>query len=464
MSHPMARRDDLGDRTRTATEEEQAAAPRTQPVLIVIGAARKLGASRRVLPIPGALEIGRQPDAKGDGGWAVDDDRVSRRHALVQADGRRGSAQLTDLGSRNGTIVDGQAVSGGPVPLLNGSLIFLGTHAAVFRFVSDADLAAISQDLADPFTPVATTNPDLARRFQMLRHLAKGNEDLLIVGETGVGKEQIARAVHRASQRWGKFVAINCPALPGTLIESELFGYVKGAHSQASKDKLGLIDEAEHGTLFLDEFAEIPQEVQAKLLRFLEDRDLQALGSTKQRRIDVRVLAATNRALSALRKDVAARLGPEPIRLLPLRKHPEDIAALASHFLSDRAGMGLEVTAFHALCLHDWPDNIRGLRKVLRRAADLAAAEGLSQISLAHLPEGIGAHPRRAEPANDVPEAEPAAVRRSPRAAPTKAELEALLERHGWVVAQAAREIDRDHAVVWRWIKRYGLGADRARN
>jgi transcriptional regulator with PAS, ATPase and Fis domain len=457
----MARRDDFADRTRTATEEEHAQAPRTLPVLIVIGAARNLGASRKVLRIPGSLEIGRQPDAKGDLGWAVDDDRISRRHATIETDGRRGWAQLTDLGSRNGTIVDGQAVNE-PVPLTNGSLIFLGTHAAVFRFVSEADLTAIAQDLAEPFTPVPTTSPDLARRFQMLRHLAHGNEDLLIVGETGVGKEQIARAVHRTSQRWGKFVAINCPALPGSLIESELFGYVKGAHSQASRDKLGLIDEAEHGTLFLDEFAEIPSEVQAKLLRFLEDRDLQALGSTKQRRIDVRVLAATNRALSALRKDIAARLGPEPIRLPPLRNHPEDIAALAGHFLADRPGMGLEVPAFHALCLHDWPDNIRGLRKVLRRAADLAVAEATPLITLAHLPEGLGCQPRAPAPANDAVEAAPA--RRSPRAAPTKEELEALLERHGWVVAQAAREIDRDHAVVWRWIKRYGLGGDRARS
>jgi transcriptional regulator with PAS, ATPase and Fis domain len=462
----MARRDESFDRTRTATEVASGLGPRTEPVLIVIGSARSLGASRKVIRIRRSLEIGRQPDAKGDLGWAVDDDRVSRRHAVLEADATRGWAQITDLGSRNGTIVDGRAVSGESSVLSNGSLVFVGTQAAVFRFVSEADLVAIAQDLAEPFTPVATTSPELARKCQALRHLARGNDDLLLVGETGVGKEQFARAIHRTSERWGKFVAINCPALPGSLIESELFGYVKGAHSQASKDKLGLIDEAEHGTLFLDEFAEIATDVQAKLLRFLEDRDLQALGSTKRRRVDVRILAATNRALSALRKDIAARLGPEPIRLPPLRHHREDIAALAGHFLAERPGMGLEVTAFHALCLHDWPDNIRGLRKVLRRAADLAAGEGKTLIGVEHLPEGIGRQPRlpaaEISPANDAPESVPS--RRSPRAAPSKAELAALLERHGWVVAQAARELDRDHAVVWRWIKRYGLGADRARS
>src|SRR5204863_5573408 len=139
----------------------------------------------------------------------------------------------------------------------------------------------------DPFTRVATTSPDLARKSQMLRALAKGSGDLLVVGETGVGKEEFARSIHRAIGRSGKFVAINCPALPGTLIESELFGYARGAHSQAGRDKPGLIDEAEHGTLFLDELAEIAPEVQAKLLRFLEDRQLMALGSTRARRADV---------------------------------------------------------------------------------------------------------------------------------------------------------------------------------
>jgi Nif-specific regulatory protein len=309
---------------------------------------------------------------------------------------------------------------------------------------------------------VPTTSPELARKARMIRHLATGNEDLLIVGETGVGKEVFARAIHQASGRPGKFVAVNCPALPGTLIESELFGYSKGAHSQAARDKAGLIDEAEGGTLFLDEFAEISQEVQAKLLRFLETKEFQPLGSTRSRRADVRILAATNRELSALRQDITARLGPEPIRLPALRTHPEDIGALASHFLHDHPGLGLEVGAFQLLCLHDWPDNVRGLRKVLARAAQLATAHGDPLIGIAHLPEGFG---RRADPATANSNADTVRVtgRRSPRAAPTRSELEALLARNEWVVSKAAREIDRDHAVVWRWIKRYGLDAGRAR-
>jgi sigma-54 dependent transcriptional regulator, acetoin dehydrogenase operon transcriptional activator AcoR len=456
----MARRSTSHEDTRTDCDTSRLPA-QAVPVLIVLGDAQRLGASRAVVQINGSLEIGRAPDAAGDKAWVVEDDRVSRKHALIQTDAVTGAATITDLGSRNGTQVDGRPIGEEPVSLAAGSMVCVGTFVAVFRYAADTDLEAITQELATPFTPVATTSPALARKSLILRHLARGDDDLLIIGETGVGKEEFARAIHRESGRWGKFVAINCAALPSTLIESELFGYVKGAHSQASRDKLGLIDEAEHGTLFLDEFAEISQEVQAKLLRFLENKDLQALGSTRSRRIDTRILAATNRELSALRQDIAARLGPEPIRLPALRDRPEDIAALAGHFLRERPGLGLEVAAFQALCLHDWPDNVRGLRKALTRAADLAIAQGKQLINMDHLPEGIG-RPSRPGPAEE-PTDPPRANRRRPRAAPTREELQALLERHDWVVAQAARELDRDHSIVWRWIKRYGLDASRAR-
>jgi transcriptional regulator with PAS, ATPase and Fis domain len=460
----MPRRAPDPELTNTSTDAGGAEVPRVVPVLFVLGDARTLSASRAVVRIEGTLEIGRSPDATGEKVWILEDDRVSRRHVEIKADATRGSAQITDLGSRNGTIVDGRSLGTEPVQLASGSMIFIGTHAAVFRFVLETDLHAITEDLATPFTPVSTISPELARRSQMLRHLARGGDDLLLVGETGVGKEEFARGIHQASGRPGKFVAINCPALPGSLIESELFGYVKGAHSQAGRDKPGLIDEAEHGTLFLDELAEIAPEVQAKLLRFLEDRQLTALGSTKPRRADVRILAATNRDLSALRQDIAARLGPEPIRLPPLRNHREDLAALAAHFLRERGGITLDVPAFQALCLHGWPDNIRELKKVLGRAADLAAAQERTVIGLEHLPESLG----RRRTAEAVPvaagEMVPAAARRSPRAAPTKEELLAVLERHDWVVSKAARELDRDHAVVWRWIKRYDLDASRARS
>jgi transcriptional regulator with GAF, ATPase, and Fis domain len=458
----MTRAADDPEETRTDSDEGTLTA-RPVPVLVVVGDARTLGSSRAVFRIQGLLEIGRQPDAAAERAWVVEDDRVSRRHALLRIDPLRPIAELRDLGSRNGTMVNGRPLGEAAVQLAPGSLIFVGTYAAIFRFAQESDLQAIADERTSPFTPVPTTCPDLARRTQMLRHLARGQDDFLLLGETGVGKEEFARGLHQASRRSGRFVPINCPALPHSLIESELFGYVKGAHSQAARDKAGLIDAAEGGTLFLDEFAEIPTEVQAKLLRFLETKQLQPLGSTRTQRADVRVVAATNRELSALRQDIVARLGPEPIRLPPLRHHKEDIAALGSHFLRERPGISLEVSAFQTLCLQDWPDNIRALRKTLTRAADLAMAEGTRVIALKHLPESFaaGAAQNAGEPAVVPPPT--SSGRRGPRAALSKEELEALLDRHEWVVSRAAREIDRDHAVLWRWIRRYGLNIDRTR-
>src|SRR5262249_51046424 len=152
--------------------------------------------------------------------------------------------------------------------------------------------------------------------------LAASANELLIVGETGVGKEVYARAVHRESGRKGRFVAINCAAIPRELVESELFGYRQGAHSTAHQAKPGLIEEAEGGTLFLDEIGEMSAEARTKLLRFLQDRELTPLGATRPRRIDVRVIAATNRTLSGgaegngpVRDDIVARLGAAPIHL-----------------------------------------------------------------------------------------------------------------------------------------------------
>ena len=179
--------------------------------------------------------------------------------------------------------------------LRDGALIFFGNHVAVFRMVSHIELEAIKAELVAPLGPVATASPTLAVACDRLRRLAASDGELLIVGETGVGKEVYARAVHRASGRKGRFVAINCAAIPRELVESELFGYRQGAHSTAHQAKAGLIEEAEGGTLFLDEIGEMSPEAQIKMLRFLQDRELTPLGSTRPRRMDVRIVAATNR-------------------------------------------------------------------------------------------------------------------------------------------------------------------------
>src|SRR6185503_18991485 len=248
-----------------------------------------------------------------------------------------------DLGSKNGTWVDNQRLeqNAGKIRLRDGALLFLGNHVAVFRMVSQIELEAIKAELVAPFGPVATASPALAVACDRLRRLAASDGELLIVGETGVGKEVYARAVHEASGRKGRFVAINCAAIPRDLVESELFGYRQGAHSTAHQAKAGLIEEAEGGTLFLDEIGEMTPEAQIKILRFLQDRELTPLGSTRPRRIDVRVVAATNRtapgsggkSAAGLRDDMVARLGAAPIHLPPLRSRTEDLGVLIAHFL-----------------------------------------------------------------------------------------------------------------------------------
>src|SRR6185436_19048234 len=166
----MSRRSINHEDTRTDCDSSSLPA-QSVPVLIVVGDAQTLGASRKVVRIAGSLEIGRSPDAPTERAWELADDRVSRKHALIELQGDR--ATIRDLGSRNGTLVDGQVLDDAPVSLLPGSIVCIGTHVAVFRFAIETDLKAIEQDLATPLTPVATTSPSLARKSQILRHLSR---------------------------------------------------------------------------------------------------------------------------------------------------------------------------------------------------------------------------------------------------------------------------------------------------
>src|SRR6185369_8288267 len=239
--------------------------------------------SQRLVVFESVLHIGRRgPEDSTAPSWVVKDPLVSSQHGVITKEGD--AYKFSDLGSRNGTAVDGQLVKD-PVKLRDGAVIFLGTQVAVFRTVTEVEMAAIQADISAPLGPVATSSPMGASVCQVLRKLAPSDCEILLTGETGVGKEVYAKAVHNLSGRSGRFVAINCAALPRELVESELFGYVKGAHSQARESKRGLFEEAEGGTLFLDEVGEMPADLQTKLLRFLQDRLLAPLGATRARRL-----------------------------------------------------------------------------------------------------------------------------------------------------------------------------------
>jgi transcriptional regulator with PAS, ATPase and Fis domain len=414
-------------------------------VLILAGNALRFvpATSPRTLVLNSDLEIGRdRPNA-----WLcsdVDDALMSRHHARITR-APTGDYFVCDLGSTNGTWLDGILVpTGMPRKLLSGSVLMMGGHVFVFRLVSEVELSAMREDWAAPFAPVPTLSPAMALVVRKFRQLARANIDMLLTGETGVGKEVHAEAIHRASGRKGPFVPINCAAIPEDLVESELFGYARGAHSTADRPKPGLIEQAEGGTLFLDEIGEMSYSAQTKLLRFLQDRQLLSLGTTRARTLDVRILAATHRTVAhdhgtaeALRYDLAARLGPEPLGLPPLRDRVEDIGMLTAFFTKDSSGFVPE--AYLSLFLHSWAGNVRELEKVVTVAGVLADR---SAIDLDHLPRPVAAR------LDSNPSRLPVRRRR-----PTRDELMTLLSRHGGDVAQLARELGRQRTLVWRWLR-----------
>jgi DNA-binding NtrC family response regulator len=423
-------------------------------VLILAGHALKsLPLDRpRIAIVVDEMELGR--DRVCDS-WSMDfdDPMMSRRHARINR-ANAGEYFVTDLGSTNGTWLDGRDVPVGTSAKLEpGAVLMLGSHVFVFRFLSHDELAAIREDWSCPFGPLPTLSAGLAVLTRKLCRLAPSGVDVLLSGETGVGKEVHAEAIHRASGRKGPFIAINCAAIPDTLVESELFGYARGAHSTADRGKPGLIEQAEGGTLFLDEIGDMSQIAQTKLLRFLQSREFLALGTTRQRTLDVRVVAATNRVLEqdaadqGLRADLAARLGPEPMVLPPLRERPEDVGLLATFFA--KAELEFVPEAFQALFLHSWKGNVRELEKVIALARVLAG-DG-APIALEHLPMPMAARAKL-----DAAPTKPL----TPRKRPTRDELRTLLARHGGDVAQMAREIGRQRTLVWRWLRENELRPD----
>jgi two-component system, NtrC family, response regulator PilR len=241
-------------------------------------------------------------------------------------------------------------------------------------------------------------SPVMQQVFELCRKVAPTRANVLVLGDSGTGKELVARAVHHLSPRAkAPLVAIHCAAIPETLLESELFGHVKGAFTGALSDKPGLFETAEGGTLFLDEIGELPPSLQVKLLRALQERVVKPVGSVHEREIDVRVIAASNRDLEdevakgRFRQDLYYRLNVVPIRIPPLRDRRVDIPLLVEHFLRrfaaelGRPTPTVTPAAMAALCAHDWPGNVRELENVMERAITLETRDRIELDSLAGL-------------------------------------------------------------------------------
>ena len=313
------------------------------------------------------------------------------------------------------------------------------------------------------------SSESMQRIFSTVRKIAVTNSTILIGGESGTGKELVARAIHFMSGRADKsFVGVNCGALPENLLESELFGHVKGSFTGAIRDKEGLFKVAEHGTIFLDEVGEITPALQVKLLRVLQEKEFLSVGGTSPIRVDTRVLAATNRDLEqevergTFRADLYYRLNVIPLNVPPLRARRDDIPLLVRHFMQrlvEKRGLPMKSIgkdAMEILCDYDWPGNVRELENVLERIVLLEDREIIDRESL---PEKLVRNPDRSGKAF---------FEGTPRATLEDLEKEYLiqvLESTGWQKKKASSILGINASTLYRKIQRYGLepkhGTDR---
>jgi DNA-binding NtrC family response regulator len=308
----------------------------------------------------------------------LSDSKVSGLHCEIQLDER--GYRLRDLDSTNGTFVAGLRVN--DVYIHPGAQLVLGTSK--LRFEPLGESVELELSSGDRFGPMLGRSIKMRELFARLEKLAATDATVLITGETGVGKELVAEALHEHSPRCqGPFVVLDCGSIPQNRLESELFGYEKGAFPGAATAYAGAFERAGQGTLFLDEIGELPLEMQPKLLGVLDRREVRRIGGTRGASVDVRVLAATNRDLGVevnrgrFREDLYYRLAVARVHVPPLRDRPEDIPLLIEHFLAitpSAADTRLEPETVELMMRHDWPGNARELRNVIERAVLLAEA------------------------------------------------------------------------------------------
>ena len=398
------------------------------------------------LPVSGEVVIGRSETAD----LRIDDALVSRQHARLVFDG--GPITITDLGSQRGTYVNGVRVTGARV-LQPNDRIELHRTTLIFYEAAPSLAAPGALDVSalrprgahetaalvtvargtNPATPavsgvdrefqvltigaqrVIVADPTVLRLYTLVDRLAPSAIPVLITGETGCGKELVATALHARSPRAGqRLISLNCAALHEMLVESELFGHERGAFSGAVSSRPGLIEAASGSTLFLDEVGELTLANQAKLLRVLESHRVTRLGDVREREVDVRIVAATNRDLEAdmiagrFRRDLYFRLSAATLHLPPLRQRPHELPLLAAAFLDDacrltgRRGMRISDDAMAVLLAHPWPGNVRELKNLMQY---VAATVPVDELAAEHVSERL----RRLVPTvSPRPEAGPA--------------------------------------------------------
>ncbi|MCI0461565.1 MAG: sigma-54 dependent transcriptional regulator [Gemmataceae bacterium] len=450
-----------------ATDERPLAPPQARRILIAEDNAQVREQIRKALEAEGGLVV----DTASDGKEAL---------AAVTAEGRNYSIFLTDLkmpGMDGMELIEAIRKQGLPV-----TVIVMTGHASIDHAVQAMRLGAydflpkpidrdyllivvrralrdrslqdevmlLREQMRDryQFHNIISKSPRMEAIFELISNVAHTTTTVLLEGATGTGKEMVALAIHQASAhvRPGKFVAINCAALPETLLESELFGHEKGAFTGAIGQRQGRFELADGGTLFLDEIGEIPPTIQAKLLRVLQERRFERVGGTKSIEVDLRLIAATNRPLARMvkqgkfREDLYFRVNVVRIELPPLRQRPEDIPLLAAHFAAKYARPGEQPKVFSPQAMevflnYHWPGNVRELVNVVERACVIARGESIEPV---HLPPELSQPPRVRVPYKvDLNRPLPEVVR-TVTASVEKQYIEKALEKTGGNVSRSA--------------------------
>jgi DNA-binding NtrC family response regulator len=379
----------------------------------------------------------------------------------------RDSVSIRDAGSRNGTFVNGEPID--RRTLADGDLVECGHTLLCYREVLStvAQRAAAAGSLR--FGPTKTHCPEVRALLADLKKVASSAVPVLILAETGAGKEVLAALVHELSGRAGKFVAVDAGAVPDSLLESTFFGHKKGAFSGASEAREGLVRRADRGTLFLDEAGNLSSDAQAALLRVIEQGVVTSVGGDRAEPVDVRWIAATNRELfgdDGFREDLLRRLAGFVARIPPLRQRREDLGELSAFALREASVTRASITVDAARALFCGPltGNVRQLRAALRTAALLAGSEAIARE---HLPEDLretrAASAERRESAESRPHKDSAAPNPEPPSRPTREQLESILEACKGNVVHVAERLDTHPRQVYRWIEKHGLSVEHYR-
>lgn len=384
-------------------------------------------------------KIGNQP------GLCLDkDSRASRLHAVVRSSATATPIEIRDADSKSGLFINGFCRQ--QAALCDGDVVRIGQSLLLFRY-EQADCAD-----APVSSLLGISAPQRSLRSRV-RAIARDDSVVLILGESGTGKDLTARALHAESGRSGPMICVNCGAIPDSLAESQLFGHVAGCFTGAQKDRQGFFTAAQRGTLFLDEIGELSARGQALLLRALEDRMVTPVGATVPTACDVRIIAATNRELpravetGQFRGDLYARLAATVLKLVPLRSRHEDILLLMAHALGPRS-LCMTARLAEALLLYPFPFNVRELNQI---AKDLmASGEDLLDLPLVAerltAPLQVGGLVKQAE--------SPQAVSKQPL---SREVLLRLLSEHHGVIARVAKAAGRSRRQVMRWLEQYQL-------